>query len=262
MNPAKRLAVSVVIVTCAVTSIRAAPPDDPPNTAKDVEMLAADARKLFQEERFDEAISAYLKAYRLAPAGALLYNVAFIYDKKLAERDLAIDYYRRYIRSPDADPDVVERATTRIGELKTEKEPIKGPVNRPLDTKDTGAPGNSLPPRVDPPPARPWQWTAGWVTLGVGGAILAAGVTFGVLAKGTHDDFGAATDFARKQDLQSTGQREALIGDICMATGLAAITAGLVLALTAPPGTETTEGVRVGAAPLDGGGIVMFGGSL
>ena len=259
MNPALRLAVVVLISTWAATPIRAAPPDDPPSTAKDVEALAAEARKLFQDEHYEEAISAYLRAYRLAPAGALLYNIAFIYDKKLGERELAMDFYRRYIGSSDADPDVVQRANTRIGELKLEKEPKTGTINRPLDTKDTGAPGNLNPPRVEPPPPAPSspQRLWGWVTLGVGSAVLATGAGLGVAAKFAHDDFSSSTNLSEKQDLQSRGKTFALAGDILMGTGVAAIAAGLVLALTAP-----SSPVGVGAAPVEGGAIVLFGGSL
>ena len=257
MNPATRLVITVFVAIAAVTPIRAAPPDDPATTAKDVEALAAEARKLFQDERYEEAITSYLKAYRLSPAGALLYNIAFIYDKKLGEKDLAMDFYRRYIRSTDADPDVVERATARIGELKAEKDPKTGPVNRPLDTQDTGAPGNSMPPKVVASAPTSVQRTAGWATLGAGGAIFATGVGLGVAAKLKHNSFDSSPDASARHDLATTGKHLALAADILMGAGLAAATAGLVLALTAP-----SSPLSIGAAPLEGGAIVLFGGRL
>jgi hypothetical protein len=59
----------------------------------------------------------YLRAYDASAAAAILLNVATIYDRKLHERELATEYYRRYLRSPDAEPDLVVRATGRLTAL-------------------------------------------------------------------------------------------------------------------------------------------------
>ena len=82
-----------------------------------IEQLADRGLRLFQAGDFKGAVKAYREAYQFEPVGALLYNIAFIYDKKLDDPLLALDYYRRFVNAPDADRDTRLAAYERIVEL-------------------------------------------------------------------------------------------------------------------------------------------------
>ncbi len=214
--------------------------DVPPESQ--AETLAAEGRRLFSEGNFAGAINAYLKAHQISQAAEILYNVAFIYDKKLNEAELAMTYYRRYIGSPDADPDVVQRATARLNELK-QAPPKKPPEPQPV-----------------PRDGRPQQ-IAGWTVLGIGGAALVAGVALVVVAKKDADTFhdtGAST--GDRQTARDRGKTLAIAGDVLWSVGAAAVVTGLVVALTAPKGGQGK--VSVSGAPLPGGGLVSLGGAF
>src|SRR5205814_3285664 len=59
--------------------------------------------------------------FEISKAGAILFNIATIYDRKLHERALAIEYFRRYLEATDAEPEFARRATERLSALKAEE---------------------------------------------------------------------------------------------------------------------------------------------
>ena len=245
---------AVALLLCPTANAQPQIEDD---TLDQVEKLAASARQAYKEKRYDAAIAYYLRAYKLEPAGALLYNIAFIYDKKLSERDLAMEFYRRYIRAVDAEADVVERAINRLAELKTvtKKRPVivddPGPdPNRPVVTR------GAMHPRE----------IAGWSVLGGGALLLAGAATLSALAARSE---GQALDTSNpnlsdRQADRDTGKQQAIAADVMWGVGGAALIAGLVLALTAPDSADSAGvDIQLGAAPLiGGGGLVLLGGSL
>lgn len=242
-----------------------APDEAPPGASGQVEVLAQQARLRYQEGRFSEAVGLYLEAYRLTPASALLYNIALIYDRKLDEPELAIQFYRRYIAAPDADPQVAQRATTRIQQLKAAPPPSASGQVGVLpgeDAKQRGQGGaqiqDEIPPRRDEGRA-----LAGWITAGAGVALVAGGVAFGLSAAQSEDDFADATSLARKQRLRDDGEQQALIADVLTVGGLAAVGVGVWLLLTADATPPEAGGVTVGAGPTADGGFGMWlGGDL
>src|SRR6187549_514967 len=66
------------------------------------EQRAAEAFSAYSNKDYAAAVALYLQAYQAAPSGSILYNIARIYDTKLADRPLAITFYRRYIADPGA----------------------------------------------------------------------------------------------------------------------------------------------------------------
>ena len=247
-----RLRRAVFALCLGLGTAFAQPSDAPdPATLAQVEALARRARTFYEQGRYDRAVAMYLEAYRKLPAAATLYNVAHIYDRKLDEPDLAADFYRRYIRSPDADPKAVERATKRIGEIKAAQE---------SDTLDLPVP----PIRVDPtppPPARPppgpsGRTTAGWITVAVGGAAVAGGAVMGTFASDKADRFKDVGESDR-QALREDGKSQALIADILFGVGAAAVATGLVLILT---DRGDDGGDSLGLAPTDGGATAVWRG--
>jgi len=235
-RPAGLLALTLLL--CPVPAPAQSPP--PTGNLSQVEQLARAARDHYAAERFGQAVAVYLEAYRLAPAAAVLYNIALIYDRKLDEPQLAIDFYRRYIGSPDADPQAVQRATQRVQVLKAEQKkaevPLPGPP--PPEVAETSDAGTST------------QALTGWIAVGVGGALIGAGVTFGVLANDKADRFHDITE-ADRSGLRDEGQTQALTADILFGVGAAAGITGVVLLLL-----DAGEAQALRVAPTPGGALV------
>ena len=235
------------------TSYAAAPPAGAPAAAKPaaatLEELAAKGRALYDAGKFQEAVGAYVRAHQLGADARLLYNIAFIYDKKLAEIDLAMAYYRRYVQAADAEPPLVTKSLERLRVLKAAKDRAELDEIRKGDGTKAGTKAGI---GTDPAQKRPGEAettvdrTAGWVTLGSGVALLAGGVTFQVLASETHDDYKATTNYTRKRDLLDTSKTQALVGDILLGAGAVTIGVSVVLLLTARA-EPSAERVNVGA---------------
>ena len=220
-------------------------------TVREAESLAAEGRRLYGEGRFAEAVSAYLEAHRLAPSGALLYNIAFLYDKKMAEPDLAMEFYQRCVGSPDSEARIVERASRRLAALRAEKEARTAPIG---DGGRDGAPAGGVP-----------RSTWGWVAVGSGAGVLVGGVTLALLAREDHQAYQSSRDLGRKEDLRERGRAMAIAGDVMMAVGAAAVVTGTVLLLLPEHddrGSVTTTGLRFEPVVLPGGAALMIGGSL
>lgn len=268
MRPSRRLVAAVPLAFSAPAVVCAQAVD-----ADAAETHARDARAHYDAGRFEQAVSAYLKAYRASPSAGYLYNIAVVYDRKLNESGLAIDFYRRYIVAEDADPAAVERATLRIKALKAQT---------PAETLETPAPSPRPAPSSEPPPpavedtprSAPesgGRRIAAYTLLGVGGASVIGGAALGVLAYTVQGKYQDADNVADKKNLQSLGRSEALAGDILMGAGLAMAGVGTWLLLTsdgdapeAPLGREAGESApaELRLVPLPGGLGLTLGGAL
>jgi tetratricopeptide (TPR) repeat protein len=253
-----RRSFGLVLALAAALPTGAAAQDAPAEQgAVDVEALAKRASDLYKAEQYTEAVSVYLQAWQAAPAAALLYNVAHIYDRKLGERELAIDFYRRYITSPDADPTAVARATERIQTLKQQQAEAAAAAT-PKSPQVV-----SLVPAPDPAPAVVTQpadapmsrrHAAGWILAGSGAALLAGGGVLGYVARTDADAFAESTDLDEKRARRDGGRTKALAADVMMGVGLAAGVGGVVLLLVG----DDEAPVTVGATP----GFLVVGGRL
>jgi hypothetical protein len=127
-----------------------------------------------------------VKAYEINKASDILFNVATVYDRKLHERELAAEYYRRYIRTQDPNPELVKRATERLTGLKkeAEEEAAKRAAAPPPGAGGQGGPAGPTGPT---PEERADRLTASktWHTIGIiTGTVGLLGVAGGVLGAG------------------------------------------------------------------------------
>ncbi len=238
---------------------RAAP--DPTAAA---ERKGEQAREAYRAGHYDRAIALYFEANDIAASAGFLFNVAFIYDRKLNDPDLALQYYRKVERFPGADPAVAAKARGRIEELVASgvappppggaAEPGGGasdPDTAADPTADRGSGGGA---------SNGAQVSGGddlvpWLLIGGGGALLATGIVFGVGAVGTERDYHAATAPARRADLRSQGQDEALLADLFMVGGVVAAGTGIVLMLLGDDAPSDRASVHVAPAPIGQGGV-------
>lgn len=90
--------------------------------------------------------------------------------------------------------------------------------------------------------------TAGWITVGAGGAALATSTVFYTIAANQHDDYAGGADKGSLDDME----RSLITAKICVVTGLAAVATGLTIVLTTPSKRE----VQVSGGP---GSVVLSG---
>ncbi len=272
--------IAAVAVQLAAVPARAADPNPAPSGAAaqpSAEQLADDAYKLHAAGKYAEAISMYMKAYEISNAGTTLYNVATIYDRKLHEPELAVEFYRRYLRADDAEPQWIEKATERITALKAQESDERArltvpvaPAPAPPDTRPAALAPSSPPvtPPGDGSPAASghngWR-TAGIVMGATGLAGIGAGVILGLVAKGKNDDAntlcnGAACSSERGVTLAQQAGSFATASTVAFAAGLGLVGAGTVMYFASPKRSASAGLTVEPQIGTTGGAMILRGG--
>jgi hypothetical protein len=272
-RPRSRLArlASSIAVAMLVSVVPVAASAADPAQAQSAEQLAAEAYDLHAAGKYPEAIAAYFRAYELSQAGAILFNIATIYDRKLHERQLAADFYRRYLLAPDTEQGLVKKATERLAALKREtEEEANAKKNIPPPPPPEAAPG----PAASPSPAAspnaaeqaPEDKGGGGAVRGVGftlGAVglvgLGTGIVLGLVAKSKNDQantfcHGAAcTDQRGVTDAQQAGDF-ATASTATFIPGLVLLVGGVTMVLAAPShkGAPSSKGTGITFGPMLG----------
>jgi hypothetical protein len=240
------------------------------STASDVaraEGYAADAFEAYTRKDYSAAVTLYIKALDTAPTADMLYNLARIYDGRLKDRQLAIDYYRRYVRDPGAEPTRLRAANERLSQLleleaiSTETPPVRQRAEAPSgasSSSDSRAPTRSN--------ARE-QGITGTQMLGI--VALTAGVTglgigggFGLAARSdaeVADQFcnGNACRSQRGVDASRDASSAATISTIGFIAGGVLSTLGIVTLLMASSDDESERKVAsLSLAPWTGSNVV------
>ncbi|HEY2514628.1 MAG TPA: hypothetical protein VGI39_27375 [Polyangiaceae bacterium] len=257
------------VLLVEVAPVRTAWADDA-NNVQTVEGLTNLAYEQVAAGKYADAVATYMKSYEISHAGAILYNIATIYDRKLHEHALSMEYYRRYLQATDAEPDFARKATERLSQLKAEaaaEEKMRNSVH--VAPQVTTAPAN-LPPQ--PPAEQPAKSSAlgpvGIVVGVVGLAGIGAALGLGALAKSKNDDANQHCTATVCND--STGMSSehdagtfATASTVTFVAGAALLVTGVTLFLIAPHGRKSDAAwtspslsvtPRVGAG---GGGVTL-----
>jgi hypothetical protein len=219
---------------------------DPPAAAqgdrvKQAQVLVDQAYDLYQHEDWAKAITAYLESYKLVPTADVLFNIASIYDKKLHDKELAIEYYRRHNASTDATPDLIGKATARVSELERGDKSGKAAKEDSKKPEPRGSSGGAL-------------RALGLVAGGVGVVGLGVGGAFGLSAMSKHSDAkaagcgGSSCQDATSQAQEQDAARAAKMSTALFIAGGALTAVGLTLYLVAPSSKEQPAG-REAASP-------------
>ncbi len=280
----------------------------------------------FNVRRYEEAATAFRKAYELKSNWKLFYNIG--QSEAAAKRNgLALEAFEQYLTEGGDDiqearyeeirkevnrlRDVVgsldirapEGASVFVDDMNRGRTPLPGPlmvasgiehkvvvnledepiINRIVrvsggktlvikgersskpSTTPTPAPENEEPVLISEPaentpdeeePAKEDSdvKTWGWVTLGVGGALLVGGTIAGGMALSADKDIdGKCPDGCYSQYYDDMDRRDnlALTADILLGVGLAATTSGIVMLIVAASGDEDSED-SAGIFPLVG----------
>jgi tetratricopeptide (TPR) repeat protein len=241
------------------------------------------AETYFRARDYTQAIDHYRKAYELSKLPKLLYNIGIALHLK-GDKQAALEALQAYIAAEPTSKYVAEAQSEIAGLLQeiaaegprprtttervpdpepdTTVEPVqpKTPEPRTATTPTPPAPDVHVQPAVVSDPGRDSPGDdksgvrlAGWVTAGVGVALLATGVVFGLKAKSAHDDLAAAGTW--DPGLYDSGRAANRNMFIFLGAGAAAVATGAVLTFViGRPADDRT--VTVIPAP---GGLLLQG---
>jgi hypothetical protein len=154
------------------------------------ERRAGEAFEAYGQGEYPKAVTLYLDAYAACASAPILYNLARIHDTKLDDRNQAVVFYRRYIASADARPDLVVTARKRLEELQPAKASPAAVVTTPpsehVARESRQGSDGALPAQRDIATSPPGWSNQRWLgaMLGAGGvAGLGVGSVFGMLAR-------------------------------------------------------------------------------
>jgi hypothetical protein len=233
--------------------------------------LSDEAFARYEAGDYPGAVSLYMQAYERSVDSRILFNVAQIYDKKVQDRDLAVEYYRRYLKSTTTEPELVATATARITDLLRQPEipssPPPAPAvpgEAPKEPALSDSPARPEPkpdPDLAPPAAEPPVFV-GWIVTGVLGA---AGVGTGVGALLLSSDLRDTTYRGDPtEESQADADRVAVLAGVTDGLLAGALVAGAVTLIVQLTHSPTRPQTALWLSPDVSGGRrgVMLGGSF
>jgi tetratricopeptide (TPR) repeat protein len=216
---AVRWTMAIALAGCLGPAAAAAqdePADDPQAEAL---RLFEESKVAYREGRFDDAVSLLTEAHQLFPEPVLLYNLGRALEGA-GEYARAVEAYDEYLEIAGDIPDrgaIEGRVVTLRREIAT-----RARLERLESTR--------RPPRP-PPRERERASAVPWIVAAVGGAGIAVGGVFGVLALSSHDDAESAPSQAETETLQADAEDRALIANVAFAAGGAVLAIGVVWGL-------------------------------
>jgi tetratricopeptide (TPR) repeat protein len=229
------------------------------------ESYAERAFGAYERGEYAEAVALYQQAYEAAPSADALYNIARIYDIGLRDRPLAINYYRRYLSDPGANPERIGRASQRLTQLReAEASELAATPPPPASTPAATAPPPSPvatprgPSSSPSEPGRSALRVAGVVTGTVGLLGAGVGTAFGlsVLADAeTVNTYceGNRCSSQRGVEIARAASRKALVATLGVSVGAGLMVTGVALWLLDPGGSREPEPVtRLRLTPIAG----------
>jgi tetratricopeptide (TPR) repeat protein len=221
------------------------------DAARAVQLNEAGA-ELYATGNYEGALAAFERAYSLIMEPNLLFNIAGCYER-LGQPARAVEYYQRFLRAPQADPEGRKRAVESLASLE------------PLTPVHTAAAADARP----SPPIEPSVWDhPAWPVLTLGTGILLAGLGTGLYLDGArdHDEVTGAPNYGdaprpspmtevEAQRLIDSGDTKKLIGGIGLGIGGTLIATHVVLTVWRSTQGEASQ-VRAQLRLLPGGCLV------
>lgn len=243
----QRLARWFLAAVLSVVLAPAAARADPGDEAK---AHVAKATQAHKDRRYDDARVELEAAYALTPKPELLYALGQV-NAKLGRCAEAAAYYHRFAAS-QSDPQVAKVVEQAIAACTPATPPAAAPAAPP-------APEPAA--RSEP---RPWYHDKLGDGLVIGGVVLGV---LGILEYGAArsdldaaEDHASTTTLARYHQLVDDAHGERMTAIVLVGSGSLLIAAGIARYVLHDRGRRTE--VRVGAAPVRGGGLVTYQGSF
>ena len=216
--------------------------------------------KLYDAQSYEKAAAEFRAAYQIKAVPNLLFNIARC-QEKLGKVDLAMETYREFLSVPGTDSVDRSKALKFLSALEEEKA-MRAKVERQDSTVATVEPTAEPDPKttttvketvtVRPEPAgrsRALEWTL----IGVGSAALVTGAVFGGLALDQNSQLDDAKTYEERVEKRDAVKRDALVADIGIGVGAAAVLTGTLLYVLRP---DTDAGSATMILPsTDGAGV-------
>jgi len=202
--------------------------DTPEQRDREARMLFEAGRFAYERGDYDSALEHFQNAYDLSGRADLLFNIGRVADN-LRRDEVAIDAYARFLEEISEDHPARVEVSNRLRVLRE----IVARRRAGEDVQAEPAP-EVMDPAPTPPPA-PSDPIAGYVLLGVSGAVLAAGGIVGAVALVHRDEVENAPDGVRWDDIRgaaSSAQGESIAAWILLAAGAVGLTTSIVLIAT------------------------------
>jgi hypothetical protein len=210
-----------------------------------------------EESDYENALSAFRKAYELSPRPEILLNIATVQERR-GDLAGALAALREYLtQAPNGEH--VETVKLRVKNLERRVPEEPAPEAAPDTAPAPAAPAPPPPPPAPAPPPEQDETgpdrTLAYVVLGAGAAFGVGAVVTGIMAKGEYDDAKDSCSPNCSEDELSSGRTLALTSTIL--TGAALVGAGVGVTLLFTGGSAETGGrsgrLEVGATVLPGG---------
>jgi tetratricopeptide (TPR) repeat protein len=226
--------------------------------------LYADARRAFEDHRYDDSVELLRRAYACDPNPVYLGNVARAYEEANRPKE-ALAAWRAYVEVVKPGSERVQaqgristlsKMTEDLDRLEREKNAAEE-ARRRAELQAAAARPPVPPARDDAPPSRhvsPGAWGVG----GAGAAALVAGAVLGLEAVGRHGAAVAEPDVVQAESLQRDARSLATAANWTFAIGGALAAAGLAWACIDL--WSSTPGSRRAAIGVAGPGLVLMGG--
>lgn len=195
----------------------------------EVSALAVKAQEQYQSGAYLESAETLLEAYALIPVPKLLYNAARAFEKA-GDEARALTHFRKFLDSPGADPELMQRTAKAIAELEASrfrreaaaKEQALEAERRALaeeqarETKEAEARrrAREAAERKRRAEETASERTLAYVLLGAGALAAGGGAVLGVSALDSHDAWKDEPRLEDRRALASDGRRDALLADV------------------------------------------------
>ncbi len=214
--------------------------------------LFENGKILYDEGRYEDAITAWEESYRLSGRAELYFNISSAWEK-LGDYSSAIDALNRYrVYAPADERPVLDRRIRALEQRLAEQPPVVAPAPAPVPVVEPERRVRVLP----------------IVLIGTGVASLGAGAVTGAIASGAMSDLrescferddGLLCPIAAEPAVKRHGTTSTLSAVTLGAGGALALTGGLVLALGGRSGDVNilVDGHSVALKPvfaINGGG--------
>jgi tetratricopeptide (TPR) repeat protein len=277
------------LIIALVAALVAAPAAARADHTEEARAHVARATRAHKEGRYDEARVELEAAYALAPRSDLLYALGQVHAR-LGHCREAETYFRRYAATQQ-DPRVARVVDQAIAACQPAAAPAPAPaIDQPLaaSTPPPAPPATDAPPPANPAPVPPASRPAAplaaprtapaavapppphrWYQDKLGDGLVLGGIVAGAVGlielRSAQSDLDAAEDrtrtttLARYHDLIDSAHGKRTASIVLFGAGGALVVGGVVrYALH----TREAEVGGVGVAPVRGGGVITYAGSL
>ena len=242
----------------------------PAGVAAEARAAFEEGRRLYRTSRYDPALERFLRAYKLDPRPAFLFNIARCHEVQ-GQLDRAIEHYEMYLaRLPGAENRalVVERLAA-LRQRQARKEEAGGPARGKEPAMAAAGETLATAPDAVPTSGRGWRWYMGWAGVGVGAGLVITGGVMSALASQKADAFneGVASGmtYGDLSEIESSGQalQAAQIGTLA-AGGVVLVAGAALLTWFLLDGGDRREAAAAGLilgphVSSQGGGLVLGG---